>query len=151
MNTNKNNAIMNVKKSILFFVSIISILISCTQAKSDLEKLCYKLEFEKPKHGFISSKPASNWEESLISGNGTVGILIPGDVNTDRIVLSHERIFLPRTPSLKGPDLEDILDDSRNALLQENFDFAVDLFKEESRKAGFTQGFVWTNPHIPAC
>jgi len=52
--------------------------------KSELDILCSKLKFENPRHGFVSSKPASISEESLISGNGTIGVLIPGDVNKDR-------------------------------------------------------------------
>jgi hypothetical protein len=151
MNTNKNDAIMNIINSILIFVSISFLLISCTQEKSDFEKLCSELKFENPKHGFVSSKPASIWEESLISGNGTIGVLIPGDVNKDRIVFSHERIFLPRTPPIKGPQLGNILDETRKALLEGDFDAAADLFEKESLKAGFTEEFVWTNPHIPAC
>ncbi len=115
------------------------------------EELLAKLQIENPKHGFVSSKPASIWEESLISGNGTIGVLIPGDVNNDRIVLSHERIFLPRTPPIKGPDLGNILEETRKVLLEGDFDAAADLFEKESLKAGFTRDFVWTNPHIPAC
>ena len=30
-----------------------------------------------PERGFVSSKPASIWEESLICGNGTIGMLTP--------------------------------------------------------------------------
>jgi hypothetical protein len=69
---------------------------NCQNIKSELDKLCSKLKFDNPKHGFVSSKPASIWEESLISGNGIIGVLIPGDVNEDRIILSHEEIFLPK-------------------------------------------------------
>ena len=27
-----------------------------------------------PERGFVSSRPAENWEEGLISGNGTIGV-----------------------------------------------------------------------------
>jgi hypothetical protein len=141
----KNNNLVSL------FVIVIIALSSCSEKKSSLDKLCSELKFENPKHGFISSKPASIWEESLISGNGTIGVLVPGDVNKDRIVLSHERIFLPRTPPLKGPDLGSILEDTRKLLLEGNYDGAAELFVKQSLKGGFTQEFVWTNPHIPAC
>jgi hypothetical protein len=125
----------------------------CKQEKASigLEELLTQLQIDNPKHGFVSLRPARTWEESLISGNGTIGVLIPGDINKDRIVLSHERIFLPRSAPLKGPALGNILDETRQGLLEGNFDAAADLFIKESAKAGFTQEFVWTNPHIPAC
>jgi hypothetical protein len=145
------------KKSVIVFValSIIgSALISCSQKKkytNQVEKLCNELRFENPEHGFVSSKPASIWEESLICGNGTIGVLIPGDVNKDRIVLSHEKIFLPKNGPMKGPDLGSITENIRIQLLEGNYDGAAELFEKQSLKAGFTQEFVWTNPHIPAC
>ena len=86
----KNNNLVSL------FVIVIIALSSCSEKKSSLDKLCSELKFENPKHGFISSKPALIWEESLISGNGIIGVLIPGDVNEDRIILSHEEIFLPK-------------------------------------------------------
>jgi hypothetical protein len=143
---------MNIKNIMILLIILLIITVSsCSEKKSDLDKLCNRLKFENPKHGFVSSKPASIWEESLISGNGTIGVLVPGDVNKDRIVLSHERIFLPRTPPLKGPDLGSILEDTRKLLLEGNYDGAAELFVKQSLKGGFTQEFVWTNPHIPAC
>ena len=146
-----------IMKSVNIFVglSIYSFaLFSCSQEMKEtllIESLCKELKFENPKQGFVSSKPASIWEESLISGNGTIGILIPGDVNKDRIVLSHEKIFLPKNGPIKGPDLGIILEDIRKLLLDGDFDGAAELFEKQSLKAGFTEEFVWTNPHIPAC
>ena len=48
---------------------------------------------EAPQHGFISNNPASKWEESLITGNGTIGALVIGDALNERIILSHEKLL----------------------------------------------------------
>jgi hypothetical protein len=121
-----------------------------TQDKSTLEKLCSELEIDNPKHGFVSSKPASKWEESMISGNGTIGVLFAGAVNKDRIVLSHERLFLPKTAPVPAPKLGSRMEETRAALLNGDFDKAVEILEEESAKVGI-EDIVWTNPHIPAC
>ena len=56
-----------------------------------------------PDHGFVSRLPASKWEESMITGNGTVGALVPGDSLNERIILSHERLFMPEYPPTEAP------------------------------------------------
>ena len=48
-----------------------------------------------PARGFISHTQAANWEEALISGNGTLGALVMGDPQNETIILSHERLFMP--------------------------------------------------------
>jgi hypothetical protein len=94
--------------------------------------------------------PASTWEESLISGNGTMGMLIPGAANKDRIVLSHERLFLPKAAPVDPPDLGSQLEETRTALLEGDYEKAAEILEEESANAGIYD-LLWTNPHIPAC
>jgi hypothetical protein len=124
----------------------------CREGKRSIafEELLNDLRIENPKHGFVSAKPASKWEESMISGNGTIGVLIPGEVNKDRIVLSHERLFLPKTPPVSPPDLGSRMEETRACLFNEEYDRAADILIEESKKVGI-EDLVWTNPHIPAC
>lgn len=50
-----------------------------------------------PKRGFLSRKPATIWEESLISGNGRMGALVMSQPLNETIILSHERLFLRGT------------------------------------------------------
>jgi hypothetical protein len=38
-----------------------------------------------PEHGYVSRLPASKWEESMLTGNGTTGALVFGDPLDDRI------------------------------------------------------------------
>jgi hypothetical protein len=49
----KNNVLIPLVGILIIAVS------SCSGKKSELDKLCSKLKFDNPKHGFVSSKPAS--------------------------------------------------------------------------------------------
>ena len=139
-------------RAFLIVVCCCTLLLGCGHEKgsSELEDLLAELHFEYPDQGFVSAHPASKWEESLICGNGTMGLLVPGVINEDRIVLSHERLFLPKTAPIQGPDLGSRLEETRAYLLSGAYDKAAAISEEESLKVGI-EDLVWTNPHIPAC
>ncbi|NIM05170.1 MAG: hypothetical protein GTN65_06040, partial [Armatimonadetes bacterium] len=46
---------------------------------------------KRPVRGFVSSRPAENWEEALISGNGKIGALVMSRPLNETIIFSHER------------------------------------------------------------
>jgi alpha-L-fucosidase 2 len=48
-----------------------------------------------PERGFVSSRAAETWEEGLISGNGTIGINALSRPLDERIIFTHERLFMP--------------------------------------------------------
>ncbi len=48
-----------------------------------------------PERGFISSQPARTWEEGLLCGNGTIGANALSRPLDERIIFTHERLFLP--------------------------------------------------------
>jgi len=48
-----------------------------------------------PERGFVSSQPAKIWEEGLICGNGTIGANALSRPLSERIIFSHERLFMP--------------------------------------------------------
>jgi hypothetical protein len=70
-----------------------------------------------PKHGFVSRLPASRWEESMITGNGTTGALVLGDPLDERIILSHERLSMPEYPPAKAPALHKHIEQIRKLTL----------------------------------
>ncbi|MFD2330352.1 glycoside hydrolase N-terminal domain-containing protein [Cohnella sp. GCM10020058] len=45
--------------------------------------------------GYTLTRPAARWEEGLLCGNGTIGAIVMGEAASERIVLSHERLFIP--------------------------------------------------------
>ena len=126
------------------------LLVACKQQQLSIEKLCSSLEFENPKHGFVSSLLPTKWEESLISGNGTIGTLMPGNVNKDRIVLSHEKLFLPKYGPAQAPKLGSRLEETRELIFEGNYEKAGQIMIEEGLKSGIKE-LIWTNPLIPAC
>lgn len=48
-----------------------------------------------PERGFVSSQPAKKWEEGLICGNGTIDANALSRPLNERIIFTHERLFLP--------------------------------------------------------
>ncbi len=61
-------------------------------------------DFPVPRRGFISARPAETWEEGLLSGNGTIGANALSRPLQERIIFTHERLFLPQGPPLMPPD-----------------------------------------------
>jgi hypothetical protein len=51
-----------------------------------------------PERGFVSCQPAKTWEEGLICGNGTIGANALSRPLKERIIFTHERLFLPMGP-----------------------------------------------------
>jgi len=142
---------MDIKKR-MYVLVFVAFLTACSQAvqKTEIEKITEALKIENPKHGFISRLMPTKWEESLISGNGTIGTLMPGNVNKDRVVLSHEKLFLPKYAPAKAPHLGSRLAETRELILKGNYEKAGEIMMEEGIKAGI-KDLVWTNPLIPAC
>ena len=135
---------------IILTVTICVLFPHCSQQSSTVERLCSDLKFENPRHGFVSARHATNWEESMISGNGTLGVLVPGKTNNDRIVLSHERLFMPKFEPYPAPALGSRMAETRELILQGQYEKAANILVEEGGKVGIDR-MIWTNPHIPAC
>jgi len=57
-----------------------------------------------PDRGFVSSQPAKIWEEGLICGNGTIGANVLSRPSNERIILTHERLFMPMGAPTMPPD-----------------------------------------------
>lgn len=57
-----------------------------------------------PERGFVSSQPAKVWEEGLICGNGTIGANALSRPLNERIIFTHERLFMPMGAPVMPPD-----------------------------------------------
>jgi hypothetical protein len=80
-----------------------------------------------PVRGFVTATRAANWEESLVSGNGCIGVLVLGDPAEEVLTFSHERLFLPTTPALPPIDMAPHLPQIRALLLAGQYQQAADL------------------------
>lgn len=103
-----------------------------------------------PEHGFVSRLPASKWEESMITGNGTIGALVFGNPLNERIILSHEKLFMPEYPPAKAPALYKYMDRIRELTLNGRGEEAAELAVQTGREAGL-HDLIWTDPLVPAC
>ncbi|MFG0254269.1 MAG: glycoside hydrolase N-terminal domain-containing protein, partial [Rhodopirellula sp. JB053] len=99
-----------------------------------------------PERGFVSVRPAETWEEGLITGNGTVGANMLSRPLNDRIIFTHERLFLPQGPPTMPPDNSARLFEIRRLIDR-------GLYKQASQLAFDFSGqddFLYPDPFVPA-
>ena len=101
------------------------------------------------KDGFYSTRAASKWEESLVTGNGTMGIMVEGNPYRESVVFNHALLYLPLHKPLKPVSQGKYLNEMRQMMLEGKFGeasrFVVDLANSE----GYT-GKHATDLFIPA-
>ena len=66
--------------------------------------------------GFVSRQPATNWERALLTGNGKIGVMVPGDPDDDAIIINRAGYFLPLNKPLPPIDQASHLAEIRNIL-----------------------------------
>ncbi len=129
-------------KSIKGFFSLIFLHVLCVLQLSAQELI-------KPEKGFVSWLPATNWEEAILSGNGTMGAMVIGQPFEETIILTHALLFLPNEAPVIPPDMSSyqpkIKELSMKGEFQEVAELGVKLWKE----AGYGAK-KWTDPFVPA-
>jgi hypothetical protein len=123
---------------------------STAQINFGVKELSDQLKLAIPETGFISAHHATRWEESLLTGNGTIGALIRGNPGDDVIILSHEKLFMPQYPPTNAPDIKKYLPQIRQLILNGEGKKAAELAIEAGREAGIDE-LIWTDPLVPAC
>ena len=126
-----------------FFITgmLSTLLIGCGVENIDVSKV--------PERGFYSTRAASKWEESLVTGNGTMGIMVEGNPYRESVVFNHALLYLPLHKPLKPVSQGKYLNEIRQMMLERKFGeasrFVVDLANSE----GYT-GKHATDLFIPA-
>ena len=95
-----------------------------------------ELLFPAPDHGFVSQLSASKWEESMITGNGTMGALVLGNPLDERLILSHEKLFMPEYPPYEAPPLYKYLAKIRELTLKGQGEEAAELLVQAGEEVG---------------
>ncbi len=103
--------------------------------------------FERPRAGFISSKPAENWEHSLLSGNGTMGAMVIGEPYKETIICSHARLYLPQKRSGVIFEQQSALPEIKKLLLAGKYSEAAQVTATLRKEQGFDDP---RDPFIPA-
>ena len=99
-----------------------------------------------PKRGFLSSRPAETWEDGLICGNGTVGANVLSRPLDERIIFTHERLFMPMGPPVMPPDNAAHLAEIRRLIEAGRYRQACELqFKLSGQKR-----FMYPDFFVPA-
>ncbi len=99
-----------------------------------------------PERGFVSSRPAHTWEEGLISGNGTVGVNVLSRPLNERVIFSHERLFLPMGAPVMPPDQSMRLFEIRRLIDKGLYKQACELQFNLSAQ----DGFMYPDYYVPA-
>ena len=69
-----------------------------------------------PSRTVRTARPVEDWEDALITGNGSTGALVHSTHDRIRVTLSHERLFLPVTAPLPAPHTAPLLSELRSML-----------------------------------
>lgn len=99
-----------------------------------------------PQRGFISSQPAETWEQGLISGNGTIGANALSRPLNERIIFSHERLFLPMGAPVMPLDQSARLFEIRRLIDRGLYKQACELQANLSGQ----DGFMYPDYYVPA-
>jgi alpha-L-fucosidase 2 len=99
-----------------------------------------------PERGFVSSQPATIWEEGLICGNGTIGANAMSRPLNERIIFTHERLFMPMGPPVMPPDQSARLFEIRRLIERGLYRQATELQFNLSGQ----QSFMYPDFFVPA-
>ena len=99
-----------------------------------------------PERGFVSIKPAENWEQGLITANGTLAINALSRPLNERIIFNHERLFMPMGAPHVPPDQSKQLPELRKLIEDGKYKEAEVLqFKLSDQKS-----FMYPDYYVPA-
>lgn len=104
--------------------------------------------FKNPERGFISWKPAPNWEDALLSGNGTIGIMVFGEPHDETIIVNHTLNYLPLRVPQQPIEQASLIPEIRALLAEGKYEEAAMIPVEQSMKEGYGEKH-WTDPFVP--
>lgn len=127
-----------------FFLSLFLTGVYCifplfnTQAQSSL------------KRGMYSEKPATRWQDALISGNGSMGIMVFGEPENEQIIFNHELLYEPiGNEEKEPPDIARYLDETRSLIAEGKYAEATEFSINRAKREGLKE-LLWTDPYHPA-
>ncbi|GAO29797.1 glycoside hydrolase N-terminal domain-containing protein [Geofilum rubicundum] len=106
--------------------------------------------FDAPERGFVSWKPAPQWEDALLSGNGTVGTMVFGEPHDETIIINHALNHMPVRVPLLPIDQASRLAEIRALLAEGKYAEAAQIPVAQSRLEGYEE-MHWIDPFVPLC
>lgn len=95
--------------------------------------------FARPERGFVSCRPAADWEHGLLTGNGTIGAMVPGQPCDETLYLSHAGLFLPSPQAPAPVAMASRLSDVRRLCLEGRYAEAAAHITAARDADGFTE------------
>lgn len=106
--------------------------------------------FPVPERGFVSWKPAPQWEDALLSGNGEVGTLVFGEPHDETIIINHALNHMPVRVPLPPINQASRLEEIRALIVQGRYDEAAAIPVAQSMAEGYGEKH-WIDPFVPLC
>ena len=97
----------------------------------------YIVQAQEPEWGFHSRRTAQSWEEYLVSGNGTMGLMVAGNPYSEAHVFNHTNLFMPIHEPLVPPSQGNHLAKVQQIMLEGDYQKAADFLVETSHADGF--------------
>lgn len=125
----------------LVLVMMLLLSVGCKAEKIEMSEV--------PERGFYSTRPATYWEESLVTGNGIMGAMIEGNPYKESVVFNHALLYLPIHKPLKPVSQGKYLEKVRKMMLEGKYTEASRFIVDLANSEGYS-GKHATDPFIPA-
>ena len=99
--------------------------------------------------GATATRPARNWPEAFLSGNGRMGVMMFGKPYSETVVLNHCKLYLPKGSREIVHALADSMPEFKAAGLKAGANGPAVVHKMMLAKTG--QKIIGTDPFHPAC
>jgi alpha-L-fucosidase 2 len=135
---------MNCNKSSIFVI-LLFIMISCNSVKTESEKSNLKLWYNQPANAAIPDDPNGwkddpEWLKALPLGNGSLGVMVFGDVNRERLQLSEESMWSGSPDDNDNPEAATAFPEIRRLLFDGKYKEATELTNKTQICKGLGSG-----------
>jgi len=116
---------------------------------NDLPAVLEHLHTAYPACGFVSTAPAGKWDDGTVVGNGVQGVLAFCRTGREKLVLSHEELFLPLFPFHGYLPVREHFEEVRKLVLDGKAGQAQELLRKLKVDGDFP-GYNTTDPFVGA-
>jgi len=100
-------------------------------------------------NGYLFTTVPRTWEEAMLCGNGTIGTIVMGQPIKEKLLFTHEKLFIPLSDKVLPPNMGKYLDKIRKMLLNGQYRAVSQFVWNIAKNEGY-ESLVWTSPFFPA-
>lgn len=135
---------MSYKKFSILVIALI-VTMSCNSVKTESEKSNLKLWYNQPANAAIPDDPNGwkddpEWLKALPLGNGSLGVMVYGDVNRERLQLSEESMWSGSPDDNDNPEAAAAYPEIRRLLFEGKYKEATELTNKTQICKGLGSG-----------